>query len=300
MMFKSTSTNRIRLMVVGEERVGKSALVVKYLTGRFIWEYQSDDDWKYEYQTIIDGELVFMEIIDSLTMDEGQIRRAEGFILVYDITKPGSMRKVEEIKKRLEAVRVGARFLPLVIVGNKSDLEHARSIDREKARALAMRLGAVDHVDCSACGSERNIRFAFDEICREVANVRHRSAQKRERRRSSLSQVRQGLKMLVHTGKTKSSTSSTPASGNSSPIGSINGRCTNNNNGRKSGKYQPSSPFSSLVSPQGLNDLPEEESGSILRYLSECDVRRDRENDIRESRDDFHKRAAASRSMFIH
>uniref|UniRef100_H2Z360 small monomeric GTPase n=1 Tax=Ciona savignyi TaxID=51511 RepID=H2Z360_CIOSA len=176
-MFRHTNTNHIRLMVVGEPGVGKSALIVKYLTGRFISEYQSDFDWKYSYQTNIDGEQVHMEIIDSLTIDDSHIRWAEGFMMVYDVTNPDSLLKVEQIKQRLDTVR-STKILTMIMVANKTDLEHCRTVAREQADAMAVRL-SCGHVDCSACGPETNVRFAFDELCREVALARQHSAKKR-------------------------------------------------------------------------------------------------------------------------
>ncbi|CAK8692315.1 ras-related and estrogen-regulated growth inhibitor-like [Clavelina lepadiformis] len=295
-MFRSTSANHIRLMVIGEEGVGKSALVVKYLTGRFIWEYQSDFDWKYAYQTNIDGEQVHMEIIDSLNMDESHIRWAEGFMFVYDITNPESVQKIEQFQKRLESVRSSRNF-SMVVVGNKADLEHCREVNREKIECLVSRLSILCHVDCSACGPEMSVRFAFDELCREVAHLRMRSAQKRERRRSSLSQVRQGLKMLVQTGKTKNHPISTPNSGNNSPVGVSNGKSTSNNNSRRGSRFVPSSPYSSLMSAPILNDLPEE-SNCFFDIFSDDSDKKSRKS--RESSTDSFEEMAKRPSSHHH
>lgn len=217
-------------------------------------------------------------------------------MIVYDVTKRESLSKVEVIKRQIETIRSGCKFLPLVIVGNKTDLEHSRTVDETKARAQARSLEA-QHVGCSACGSERDVRFAFDELCREVARVRQRLAQKRERRRSSLSQMRQGLKMLVQT-KTKSSYNGTPASGNSSPIGGLNGRCLNNNNSRKAGKFSQSSPFSTLVSPPLLNDLPEEDSLQYMSLIMKDDQRQDRDSSS-DSREENQKRSPPFQQKLI-
>ncbi|XP_026692347.2 ras-related and estrogen-regulated growth inhibitor [Ciona intestinalis] len=264
-MFRSTTTNHIRLMVVGQEGVGKSALIVKYLTGRFISEYQSDFDWKYSYQTNIEGEQVHMEIIDSLTIDDTHIVWAEGFMMVYDVTNQDSLLKIEQIKERLDSVR-STKILTMIMVANKTDMEHCRTVGREQADALAARL-SCGHVECSACGPEAEVRFAFDELCREVALARQQSAKKRERRRSSLSQVRQGLKMLVQTGKAKSHAYTTT---------SPNGTNASTNGGgmlRRGSRFGPPSPFSALMSAPILNDLPENESdhdSSVLSRLMEC------------------------------
>ena len=179
-------------------------------------------------------------------------------MFVYDITNEDSVNQIENLKKKIESIRSSRTFC-MIVVGNKTDLEHCREVKREKAEHIASKLSAACHVDCSACGPEHQVRNAFDELCRQVASLRQQSAQKRERRRSSLSQVGRGLKMLVQTGKSKNHTpnTSTVETGTTSPVG--NGRQLSNNNiSKKSGKFGTSSSYTSLVSAPILNGLPEE------------------------------------------
>jgi len=212
------------------------ALVVKYLTGRFIWEYQSDFDWKYSYQTQIDGEEVHMEIIDSLTMDDVHMTWAEGFLVVYDITNLKTLNHLEKLKKKIELTKQNNNYA-IVVVGNKTDLEHCRAVEQEYASQIASRIGASSHVMCSACGSESTIRFVFDELCREVAGLRQKTGfQKPERRRRSLAQVRQGLKMLVYTGKSKQ-----VSPGHNKPTNNIGTNKTNTDSCSPSGSNKSSS-----------------------------------------------------------
>ena len=190
-----------------------------------------------------------------MLQDESHIRWAEGFMFVYDVTNLDSISRVEQFKKRLDAIR-SSRSFGMVVVGNKADLDHCRKVKQDKAKLVISRLSAACHVDCSACGPEIDVRYAFDELCREVAMLRQNSAQKRERRRSSLSTVRQGLKNLVQTGKTKSN-STLFENGSASPVGSTNGRVGLGS--RRGSRFStPSSPYSSIISTPVLNDLPEE------------------------------------------
>ena len=181
-------------------------------------------------------------------------------MLVYDITKEESVNQMEHLKKKIESIRSSRSFC-VVIVGNKSDLEHCREVKREKAELIASKLSAACHVDCSACGPENQVRNAFEELCRQVAHLRQRSAQKRERRRSSLSQVGRGLKMLVQTGKSKNHQASTSSSENGATSPVSNGRPIPTTTGmRKGSKFTPSSSYTSLVSAPILNGLPEEQN----------------------------------------
>ena len=159
----------------------------------------------------------------SPTQDEVHMSWAEGFLVVYDITSPQTLGHLEKLKKQIESTKKhpSSGTYAMVVVGNKIDLEHCRSVEQEYASQIASRIGASSHVMCSACGSESTIRFVFDELCREVARLRRQRSsppppppfQKPERRRRSLAQVRQGLKMLVYTGKKH------PSSQNRTPVG---------------------------------------------------------------------------------
>jgi len=199
-------------------------------------------------------------------------------MFVYDITNEETVDQIEQLKKKIESIRKSRSFC-MVIVGNKSDLEHCREVKREKAEHIASKLSAACHVDCSACGPENQVRNAFDELCRQVARLRQRSAQKRERRRSSLSQVGRGLKMLVQTGKSKNHVASTSSSesGATSPVN--NGRqITNNSILKKSGKFGSSASYTSLVSAPILNGLPEEQNPFFPSYADDVYEKKSRKS----------------------
>uniref|UniRef100_A0AAQ5XNN3 small monomeric GTPase n=1 Tax=Amphiprion ocellaris TaxID=80972 RepID=A0AAQ5XNN3_AMPOC len=55
----------VKLAVFGRAGVGKSALVVRFLTRRFIWEYDPTLESTYRHQANIDDEVVTMEILDT-------------------------------------------------------------------------------------------------------------------------------------------------------------------------------------------------------------------------------------------
>ncbi|XP_046393707.1 uncharacterized protein LOC124161433 [Ischnura elegans] len=61
-----TNYNRIRVVVMGSSRVGKSAVTVRYLTKRFIGEYSSSRDFLYKHTVVFDGGArTDVEILDT-------------------------------------------------------------------------------------------------------------------------------------------------------------------------------------------------------------------------------------------
>uniref|UniRef100_A0A8C6UGZ6 small monomeric GTPase n=1 Tax=Neogobius melanostomus TaxID=47308 RepID=A0A8C6UGZ6_9GOBI len=69
----------VKLAVLGRAGVGKSALVVRFLTRRFIWEYDPTLESTYRHQANIDDEMVTMEILDTA----GQVRQITPVIVLY-------------------------------------------------------------------------------------------------------------------------------------------------------------------------------------------------------------------------
>ena len=229
------------------------------------------------------------------SQDDRDIRWAEGFMFVYDITNENSVSQIESLKNKIESIRSSRSFC-LIVVGNKNDLEHCREVEREKVDCIASKLCAACHVNCSASGPKNEVRVAFEELCRQVALLRQKSAQKRVRRRSSLSQMGKGLKMLVQTGKTKNHAPSTSGSesGTTSPVG--NGRQNPSTSGiNKAGKFTTSSSYTSLMPASMLNGLPEE-TNTFFLPCAEDGERRPRKNieTTMDIRDDSSKRANTS------
>ncbi|XP_072047075.1 ras-related and estrogen-regulated growth inhibitor-like [Amphiura filiformis] len=152
-----------------------SATVVRYLTKRFIYEYDPTLEFTYRHQTSIDDEVVTMEILDTAGQRPIKIWRKRYIVQIKNY--------LDEIKK--------ARNVSLVIIGNKNDLDHIREVSLEEGEKCAQDL-ACAFFESSACSGDENIREAFHELYREV---RRRKAIEngKGRRRSSIQQMKQVL-----------------------------------------------------------------------------------------------------------
>ncbi|RXN27221.1 ras-related and estrogen-regulated growth inhibitor [Labeo rohita] len=180
----------------------KEALVVRFLTKRFIWEYDPTLESTYRHQANIDDETVSMEILDTAGQEdvlqkEGHMRWGDGFILVYDITDRGSFEDVVPLKGLLDEVK-RPKHVPLVLLGNKADLEHARQVATEEGERLAADMACAFY-ECSACadqvGTGGGVAEAFHELCREIR--RRRAVQGKTRRRSSTTHVKQAINKML-------------------------------------------------------------------------------------------------------
>jgi GTPase SAR1 family protein len=87
-----------------------------------------------------------------------------GGILVYDITKSGSLAALQEWANELR--RNGPTDLVLAVCGNKSDLREDRLVDRRAGEDYAKRLGAM-YVETSAKDGD-DVEKLFADVARKV------------------------------------------------------------------------------------------------------------------------------------
>ncbi|XP_051896543.1 ras-related and estrogen-regulated growth inhibitor-like protein [Pristis pectinata] len=136
------------VVVLGADNVGKSALTVRFLTRRFIGEY-GDIESVYNHNVTVAGRQVAFNIWDSpfaqdrLNNNSGKEKRiqwADGFVLVYSICDRASFNIVRQQIQFIKSMKdyPGTDRAPIVIVGNKRDLCHRRTVSSEEGRLLAL------------------------------------------------------------------------------------------------------------------------------------------------------------------
>uniref|UniRef100_UPI00398E825B ras-related and estrogen-regulated growth inhibitor-like protein n=1 Tax=Pristiophorus japonicus TaxID=55135 RepID=UPI00398E825B len=155
MTVPSQSRMEANVVVLGADNVGKSALTVRFLTRRFIGEY-GDIESVYNHNVTVAGREVAFNIWDSpYAQDrlnencakEKQIQWADGFVLVYSICDRASFNIVRQQIQFIKSMKdcPGTDKAPIVIVGNKRDLCHQRTVSSEEGRLLALA------TDCEFC-----------------------------------------------------------------------------------------------------------------------------------------------------
>uniref|UniRef100_A0A665UWM1 small monomeric GTPase n=1 Tax=Echeneis naucrates TaxID=173247 RepID=A0A665UWM1_ECHNA len=124
--------------VLGTESVGKSALTVRLLTRRFIGEY-GDIESIYSHSFMVNGREISLNIWDS-PYSEKKVQWADGYVLVYSICDRASFNSVSRLIQTIRSKKdyMNAAKVPIVIVGNKRDLHHRRTVLSEEGRLLAL------------------------------------------------------------------------------------------------------------------------------------------------------------------
>ena len=94
------------------------------------------------------------------------MRDAQGFLLVFSITSMSSLQELAELRSQIINVK-NDPFVPIVLVGNKSDLEEDRMVSRSRAFALSQEWGSVPYYETSA-RRRQNVTEVFVDVCRQI------------------------------------------------------------------------------------------------------------------------------------
>lgn len=92
----------------------------------------------YRKQCDIDDEVALLDVLDTAgqeeysAMREQYMRTGEGFLLVYDITSRQSFEEITTFQQQILRVK-DKDYFPMVVVGNKCDLEGEREVSRQGA-----------------------------------------------------------------------------------------------------------------------------------------------------------------------
>ncbi|MBN3313558.1 RERGL protein, partial [Atractosteus spatula] len=171
--------NDIKLAVLGSEGVGKSALIVRFLTKRFIGEYASSSETVYRKRVSCDGRQMNLEIYDPCSRPcEGQsslndqVHWADGFVVVYDISDRSSFTTAKAIIHLIRELQLGVAKRDtdsvVFLVGNKQDLCHMREVDREEGQKLATE-NKCQFYELSAAEYFQEVAVMFSKVIRNTS-----------------------------------------------------------------------------------------------------------------------------------
>ncbi|KHJ81873.1 GTP-binding domain protein, partial [Oesophagostomum dentatum] len=160
---RSTAPLReMHVALVGMAGSGKSvtAIAVKYITKRFIGEYDSTLEDTYCRQDTVAGQPLMvwiMDTVDDATRDEMRwLAWADVYLVVYDVTSQLSLQYAESILERIATHEhlLCAREHKTILLGNKNDLERYRQVSEAEGEAMAAKY-KIQFAESTAAGDPR-------------------------------------------------------------------------------------------------------------------------------------------------
>uniref|UniRef100_A0A3B3URC5 RAS related 2 n=1 Tax=Poecilia latipinna TaxID=48699 RepID=A0A3B3URC5_9TELE len=137
----------------------------------FVTDYDPTIEDSYTKQCVIDERPARLDILDTAgqeefgAMREQYMRTGEGFLLVFSVTDRGSFEEIYKFQRQILRVKDRDEF-PMILVGNKADLELQRQVTQEEGQQLARQL-KVTYMEASA-KIRMNVDQAFHELVRVI------------------------------------------------------------------------------------------------------------------------------------
>lgn len=157
------------IILLGSSNVGKSNMMNQFLKGQFEEAYVSTIGINCLNKIFIfNGKKVKINYFDTAGQERYNslnitfLRKAEGVILVYDITSQESFQKIDFWKKELQSKNSNSKVL--MLVGNKIDLDKEREVSFQEGEAKAKEIGC-SFIETSA-KTNHNIKECFEKASR--------------------------------------------------------------------------------------------------------------------------------------
>uniref|UniRef100_U3IZ06 GTP-binding protein n=1 Tax=Anas platyrhynchos platyrhynchos TaxID=8840 RepID=U3IZ06_ANAPP len=150
----SDSDGRLyKVILLGEHGVGKTSLAGEGNT--------------YDRSIVVDGEeasLVVFDIWDQWLQNHC-MKMGDAYIIVYSVTDKVSFEKASELRIQLRRARQ-TEDIPIILVGNKSDLVRSREVSVDEGRACAV-VFDCKFIETSAA-LHHNVKDLFEGIVRQI------------------------------------------------------------------------------------------------------------------------------------
>ncbi|WP_455463459.1 Rab family GTPase [Candidatus Hodarchaeum mangrovi] len=162
-----------KIVMLGEGSVGKTSLIRRYVEHTFSHEYITTigSNFLLKRLELEEGTRMTMQLWDLSGQDSFRNIRTQyylhsrGGILVFDLTRKTTM---HEMDKWYSDFTKKAGKVPLMLIGNKLDLEHERQVSVEEAKELAERISAT-YTETSALDGT-GVEEAFLDLAWRIVN----------------------------------------------------------------------------------------------------------------------------------
>ena len=185
----SLMRNAVKCMVIGDNGVGKTSLLMTYCLGEFPSEYVPLYFDNYSMQVKVDELTYILTFWDTGLPGEDSDRLrplsypgTDVFLVCFSIAEPASFRRVKEYW--FPEIKHHCPNTPFILLGTKVDLRGDRAtldmltkkqeevVSKEEGEKMAEILKAAKYLECSAL-TRVGLKHVFDEAIRQQSTWQH-------------------------------------------------------------------------------------------------------------------------------
>ena len=191
------SIKEFKIVTLGEGRVGKTSLTLKFAKNEFHDNEISTVQANFIQKDVqLDGGVtVKLNIWDTAGQERfralapNYYRQANGAVIAYDITDSSSFNRVKAWVKELQSQ--ADKDIQIVLAGNKCDRESDRQINHAEASEYANSIGAA--IFNTSAKSGKGVQELYTEIAKRVWDVHQRN----HKNNAPLSNTRGGRRVKI-------------------------------------------------------------------------------------------------------
>ena len=168
-------TEDFTIVVLGKGTVGKTSLIFQYMKKSCPSEHDPtvEDSYTTQIRTFTGEERQF-KILDTAGEDDYQtmidewIKAANGFLLLFAINDKESFEALKAKVVRIKKNNKGD--LPIILVGNKCDLESSREVEKQSAMDYAKTIGAKYYETSALNDRNCNVKIVFQQCAHLIVS----------------------------------------------------------------------------------------------------------------------------------
>lgn len=145
---------------------------MQFVQGVYVESYDPTIEDSYRKQIEVDGRACDLEILDTAgvaqftAMRELYIKSGKGFLLVYSVTDHNSLKELLALREQVLRIK-DSENVPMVLIGNKCDLEDERAVTIDDGITVSRQWGLVPFYETSAM-YKTNVDEAFVDVVRQI------------------------------------------------------------------------------------------------------------------------------------
>ena len=169
---------KINIFALGNSKVGKTCFILQFTDNIFqeVHLMTAGIDLKTKFIEHSNGKKYKINFYDTAGQERyrsisvNSVNNSDGIVLMYDIT---NQKSYEEISIWMDSIKeIKKESFPMVLVGNKIDLEEKRIVSEEEGKELATKFGLKFFETSNKTG--KNVNEAGNELINQIIEIREK------------------------------------------------------------------------------------------------------------------------------